>query len=127
MIDKGLVLLYMIFLHIFDDFHLQGILADMKQKSWWEEQIKDSLYKHDYIIALFIHAFSWSFMIALPVIAYYGWITRIDIIFVIVLNCIVHAYIDDKKANKKTLNLVEDQLLHLFQIITTWYIFIYRW
>lgn len=29
------VLLMMLFLHILDDFHLQGCLANLKQKSWW--------------------------------------------------------------------------------------------
>ena len=31
------ILFLMIFLHIIDDFCLQGIMASMKQKSWWQE------------------------------------------------------------------------------------------
>ncbi len=48
----------MILLHIIDDFHLQGILANMKQKNWWLKQkgYKD-MYEHDYITALTIHSF----------------------------------------------------------------------
>ena len=30
------VFLLMILLHVIDDFHLQGILANMKQKEWWK-------------------------------------------------------------------------------------------
>ncbi len=48
------VLLSMIFLHIVDDYYLQGILASMKQKSWWEENAPQRLYKYDYIVALTI-------------------------------------------------------------------------
>lgn len=31
------LLLLMIFLHIVDDYYLQGILASMKQKEWWNK------------------------------------------------------------------------------------------
>ena len=37
----------------------------------------------------------------------------------IVGNTIIHAIVDDLKANKKRLNLVQDQLLHLAQIVIT--------
>lgn len=33
-----MLILTMIFMHIIDDYCLQGILASMKQKSWWTEQ-----------------------------------------------------------------------------------------
>lgn len=59
-----LILLFsMLFFHLFDDYKLQGILANMKQRSWWEKNAPDDLYKNDYIIALIEHAFSWTFMI----------------------------------------------------------------
>ena len=63
---KIIILLIMLFLHIVDDYYLQGILTKLKQKSWWEENAPNKLYKHDYIIALIEHAFSWTFMIMLP-------------------------------------------------------------
>lgn len=58
--SNDIILFSMIFLHILDDFCLQGIMASMKQKSWWQ---KDSVgsqpkYKNDYIAALFAHSFS---------------------------------------------------------------------
>lgn len=34
MIDIVLVLPFMLFMHVIDDFHLQGILANMKQFQW---------------------------------------------------------------------------------------------
>ena len=57
----------MIFLHVVDDYYLQGILAQLKQKSWWEKNAPDPLYKNDYKVALVTHAFSWTFMIMLPI------------------------------------------------------------
>ena len=42
----------MLYCHILDDFCLQGILASLKQKSWWEENYPNKLYKYDYIISL---------------------------------------------------------------------------
>lgn len=67
---KLFILLCMLFLHIVDDYYLQGWLASAKQKSWWEKNSPDKLYKHDYLIALFMHSFSWTFMIMLPLTMY---------------------------------------------------------
>lgn len=120
------ILLSMIFLHIIDDYKLQGILANMKQKKWWREQKEyNSLYKNDYIIALVEHSFSWSFMIMLPiaVILHFnvGWW-----LIVYIINMVIHAFVDNLKANKLKINLVIDQLIHIVQIIITWMIFIYN-
>jgi hypothetical protein len=66
---KLYLLLIMIFLHIVDDYYLQGFLASLKQKRWWEKNAPDKLYRKDYIMALLEHAFSWTFMIMItPVI-----------------------------------------------------------
>lgn len=121
--NKIFILLAMIFLHIIDDYKLQGILASMKQKKWWEEQKEyKSLYKHDYIPALIEHSFSWTFMIMLP-IAFtlhfnIGWW-----VFAYVANMFIHAFVDDLKANKFKINLVIDQTIHIVQIVVTWLIF----
>ena len=66
------IFLIMLFMHIVDDYYLQGILAKMKQRSWWEENAPQEKYKHDYKVALFMHAFSWTFMIMLPLLIVYG-------------------------------------------------------
>ena len=54
--SKIFILLFMIMMHIVDDYYLQGILASMKQKSWWKKQAnyKDK-YSNDYLIALMMH------------------------------------------------------------------------
>ena len=122
--NKIFILLAMIFLHIIDDYKLQGILASMKQKKWWEEQNGyKKLYKNDYIPALIEHSFSWTFMIMLPIAIMLnfsiGWW-----IIIYIANTIIHAFVDDLKANKLKINLVIDQSVHLIQIITTWLIFI---
>ena len=67
--NKVFILLAMIFLHIVDDYKLQqGVLANLKQKSWWQNQISyKKLYEYDYIPALILHGFSWAFMIMLPI------------------------------------------------------------
>ena len=35
---KAFIFIAMALLHILEDFHLQGILANMKQKSWWQSE-----------------------------------------------------------------------------------------
>ena len=119
------ILLAMIFLHIIDDYKLQGILASMKQKKWWREQKEyKELYKNDYIMALVEHSFSWTFMIMLPIAFHLQF--QLDTIFLILfaINVFVHALIDNEKANKFTINLVTDQLIHLTQIVITWLILV---
>ena len=108
----------MIFCHIADDYYLQGWLASAKQKKWWEQNAPDKLYRFDYIMALVCHSFSWSFMIMLPWIIYAGPSLNFALI-AIPVNVIIHAVVDDLKANKHKLNLIQDQLIHLAQIVVT--------
>lgn len=127
---KILLLLTMIFLHIVDDYYLQGWLASAKQKLWWEKNAPDRLYRHDYIMALFMHSFSWAFMImivpSLYILNYYADVNTasLHIILVFILNLIAHMTTDNQKANLKTINLIQDQLIHLAQIIWTWFYFV---
>ena len=116
---KILLLLTMIFLHIVDDYYLQGWLASAKQKSYWEQNAPDELYKHDYIMALFMHSFSWAFMIMI-VPSVYTLINTTNtnnaslaIALVFLTNLCIHMVVDNSKANLKKLNLVQDQLYHL--------------
>lgn len=125
---KIFLLFAMLFLHIVDDYYLQGILASMKQKKWWEENAPDELYKKDYIIALLEHAFSWTFMIML-IPAIYILINNIHgmhtyYFFVFFVNWVVHCKIDDLKANQKSINLIQDQMVHILQVTVTWFFFI---
>ena len=121
---KFLILISMVFCHIVDDYYLQGWLASAKQKSWWDKNSPDKLYKHDYIAALFMHSFSWTFMMMLvPTICiilfggrYYP--------LVFVANLIIHMITDNLKANVKVINLWQDQLIHMIQIIGTFIVLI---
>lgn len=122
-----LILLVMIFLHIVDDYYLQGILASMKQRSWWEKNYPDKIYKNDFIMALIAHSFSWSFMINLPWIIYVFIYNNSNIIgtvvFMVLTDTAIHAITDNNKANKLTINLITDQSIHLIQIMLTFLIY----
>ena len=120
------ILILMFFAHIVDDYYLQGWLASAKQKKWWENNVSDKLYKFDYIMALFCHTLSWSIMIFLPILIY-SLINNIDLnwfYLAIPINLIIHAIVDDLKANKFKINLIMDQSIHFIQIIITWITFL---
>lgn len=121
------ILILMFFAHIVDDYYLQGWLASAKQKKWWEKNVPDKLYKFDYIMALFCHTLSWSIMIFLPILIY-SLINNVNLnwfYLAIPINLIIHAIVDDLKANKFKINLIVDQSIHFIQIIITWVIFLF--
>lgn len=99
--DATFIILCMIFCHIVDDYYLQGILASMKQKTWWEKQGLTGMYKNDYIWALLMHAFSWAFMIMLPIAYYMSFEITPLFATMFCVNFIVHAIVDNLKANEK--------------------------
>jgi hypothetical protein len=119
------IFLLMILFHIIDDFVFQPIcLSKLKQKDWWKENIKDEdeleKYKDDYKAALLIHSLSWSIMIHLPLFLiannFWLWLS-------VTMNMLIHCIVDDLKANDKKLNLVEDQFIHMIQILITFLLF----
>lgn len=115
-------LLVMLMLHFFADFTLQAPcgLANLKQKHWWAQQVKDvekSIYRNDWKMGLLCHSLWWSILICLPYFLSAGeWV----LLAAIVLNTHIHAVIDDLKCNKLKINLVQDQALHFVQILATW-------
>ena len=115
------ILLFMILLHIIDDFVLQPIsLSNLKQKKWWEKQEGYSdKYKDDYKVALAIHSISWSIMIHLPLVIMFPSLGQLALLISFIANAVIHYYIDDLKANKLKINLFEDQMVHFWQICTT--------
>lgn len=122
-----LIFLSMIFCHIVDDYYLQGWLASAKQKSWWEKNAPEKLYRNDYIMALFMHSFSWAFVVMIPIIAYLliGGIGLQEwLVIPYFVNMAIHCIVDDLKANKKRINLIQDQCIHLVQILATWISFV---
>lgn len=125
---KFILLLSMVFFHIIDDYRLQGILASMKQKEWWEKNYPEEIYKYDYIPALLEHAFSWTFMIHIPVFVYsflFGMnMPLICMIFYFLITWFIHTIIDNAKANQKSINLCIDQTIHICQILMLWFVYI---
>ena len=120
------LLLLMILMHIVDDYYLQGILASMKQKKWWEKQEGyTNLYMNDYKMALLMHSMSWSIMILMPAIVMYS-LPGTFLLVAFILNAIIHYHIDDLKANKHKINLMIDQTVHMAQIFVTWAI-LWQW
>lgn len=121
------VLTLMLFLHIIDDFCLQPIVLNkLKQKSWWEQNAPDPLYKNDYKIALLIHSFSWAFSIMLPIAIQMQFQPTRRFYAALIINALLHAWIDDAKANRHAFNLIQDQCLHIFCIIATFIIVYYE-
>lgn len=124
-----LILMAMLFFHIVDDYYLQGWLASAKQKSWWEKNCPNPLYKHDYLMALIEHAFSWTFMIHIPIIIYmFVCNIQFNILAIVIsflINWIIHSITDNAKANNLKINLIQDQMIHIVQILVTWIILIF--
>lgn len=122
---KIFILLLMLFMHIVDDYYLQGWLASAKQKVWWENNAPKTLYKNDYKMALGCHAFSWTFMIMLPLVFYVGESNLIWLLIAYPFNLVIHCFVDNLKANKLKINLITDQTIHILQVIITWSIYIF--
>lgn len=123
------ILISMLFCHIIDDYYLQGILASMKQKLWWEKNYSNEKYKNDYKMALFMHSASWSFMILLPVSIYNIVNCCTDTFWTMwfitwIINLIIHMIVDDLKANKLKINLIIDQIIHMIQIVIAFIILV---
>ena len=122
--SKVFVVLLMLFCHIVDDYYLQGVLASMKQKKWWEKNSPEEIYKYDYIAALLMHSMSWSFMTMLPLAIYSHFEVGVLFALVFMINVIFHFVIGNAKANLKKINLIQDQLCHMVQIVVTALIFL---
>lgn len=118
------ILLFMLFMHIVDDYYLQGILAKMKQRSWWKQNASDRMYRYDFVPALITHALSWSFMITLPIFLAEGWNPAWWVYVAFICNATIHAVVDHLKANRRKINLIIDQSIHLLQIAITWLLFV---
>lgn len=119
-----LMLIAMLFMHVWDDFGCQGIMAQMKRKAWWKENAPAYMYRDDYKAALIAHAFSWSVFVMIPVAipafvfdnTYMLW----ALIPLLIFNTSFHAIVDHLKCNEYKVKLWENQLLHCTQIFLTW-------
>ena len=115
--NNTFILLLMIFLHIADDYYFQGILAKMKQKSFWQENAPELMYRYDYLWALIMHAFSWTFMVMLPVMFLNNFVLDAEFLLYFIFHLMLHAQTDDLKANARKINLWQDQMIHMLQIL----------
>lgn len=121
-------------LHLIADYTMQGVLASLKQRKWWSEELKKlaystkepktpeeqelifSHYRYDYLAGLACHAMMWSIMMCLPLLLV---CTPSAFSAAVVTNTVVHMVVDDLKANLCCINLWQDQLLHIAQITVT--------
>ena len=115
------ILVLMLLGHLVADYTLQGWLADGKQNNWWAKicggEIPDK-YKYDYVAALVCHSIYWSIFVCAPFYA------SSHFLLAIILNTGVHAIVDDLKANRRRINLIQDQMIHLVQILVTFAVLI---
>lgn len=131
-------------MHVVADFLLQGIMANMKQRIWWVDELiklhQDTdgklpraiwdVYKHDYIVALLAHSYLWSFCIMIPIWIYVITLGTLAastpaIIAFLFGNAVVHAVIDHLKANVGLICLVDDQIMHLGQLGITLFVLVF--
>lgn len=91
----------------------------MKQIDWWKKNVPDRMYENDWIVALAMHAFSWSFMIMLPIAFYMSFELTAFYFVALLVNMVIHFVVDHMKANIKRINLMTDQSIHIFQILLT--------
>lgn len=127
---KIAIILLTLLMHFIYDFHIQGILAEMKQKSWWSNEcnkyhVPFFNYRNDYKMALIVHSVECALFTMLPLIVDMlisertGHLQNSWILFLpcVLLLTVSHYLIDDKKANELKINLVQDQLYHITFIL----------
>lgn len=126
-----LILIFsMIFMHYIGDYIIQtDFISKSKNSNFWKD--KEKMYKYDYIPILFFHSFSWSFCIHIPLIwllttGVYDKTDTFIVAISIIINAFIHMIIDNLKANVGTINLIIDQIIHIFQIIVVFIIFYSR-
>lgn len=117
------LLLITLGLHIFADFTMQGWFANGKQKRWWEEQCKKEgvsfePYQNDYKLCLVLHALYWS-LITFSVVLCVTMPHPAVVVLAVLINTVIHTFVDDAKANKMKINLITDQIFHFVQILGT--------
>ena len=120
--------LLMVLLHFIADFTLQGWFASGKQQMWWREQCADEdnmeferrwkKYRNDYKCAMIEHGLYWTLITFAPLIFFTASSWWALALFVIG-HTAIHAWIDDRKANKLEINLIQDQIFHFIQIAVT--------
>ncbi len=117
-------ILLMILGHVLADFTLQGWLASAKSKVYWKGVMEDikperrEKYRNNWIPALVCHSLFWAIVTILPLYESAWWP------HLVIVNATLHAFIDHAKANCEnvSLTLSQDQLLHLVQIVASYFL-----
>lgn len=119
------MLALMVLAHLIADYTLQGWFANGKCKSWWDGMLRDAtnrekeMYRNDYKVALLCHSLMWSLIVCLPLVPY-----RCLYAVVSLGLAAGHYVVDDAKANKRIINLVEDQAIHALQVLLAWVVWL---
>ncbi len=119
----GFIVLF--FVHIVDDYYLQGWLANGKSRAWWQTNAPDEKYKYDFIVCLLEHGFSNSFLLHAAIFVMAdasNWLLLLSFLFTMIF----HALVDNLKANNKIINLWQDQVLHALNILILAIIYFWR-
>lgn len=115
MTEWYLLLPLMILCHIIEDFHIQGVMADMKQTSFWNPY--GEKYANDWKPVIILHGIEWAMLTSMPCLVMSWFDVPMWFVLVIVAMGLLHAYIDHLKANVGKINLITDQTLHMSQIM----------
>lgn len=113
--DWFLTLPLMVLCHVVEDFHIQGRMADMKQRSFWEPYGR--MYAWDHVPVLLLHGFEWSMFVSLPILITSWSSVSAGFMAVVVANGLIHSLVDHLKCNSLKLSLVQDQAIHILQIV----------
>lgn len=129
LITRLIILVSMLAMHVIGDWVLQTpLMCDLKQKAWWQQNYGFQKNARDYKMVILMHSMLWSACVMMPVLVYQLWIGCSDLkaivlLLVFVINMLVHAWIDDLKANKDKLSLVDDHAVHLLQVAIIFFFF----
>ena len=114
------VFVWTLFMHVLDDYGLQGVWHSMKQRTFpgTEAEMEESNI-FSAIPALLCHALSWSFMTMLPIAYYYNFQVNTYFVLFFFSNTWWHAIIQHSKPQIKGVNFALEQSFHIIQIIVT--------
>lgn len=116
--------IFMIFAHIVADFYIHGVVNSAMSKDWWLRNQPGIRNRYDYIVFVVLHSIFWTFSILFP-IAYklnfaFSWFYTIAF----VLNAVLHGFADNIRINHKEINLIVQEIVHLWQITLTYLLFV---
>ena len=114
MTEWFILLPLMILFHVIEDFHIQGNMAQMKQRRWWK--FYDDEYRNDWVPVIILHGIEWAMFVSIPCLMASWFDVSVWFMAVVVSMGLIHAYIDHLKANTFKINLIQDQTMHMVQI-----------